>query len=103
MGIDNITSFLKNNNTLKYLDISFNFLDDKALEILCEGLKTNTCLRVLNLLGNNFGDLGLNYLANVLQHKCDSKINTALMMIKIGDISCTESVFERFIIEGVMS
>ena len=103
MGVENIVSFLKNNNTLKYLDISFNSLEDKALEILSEALKRNTCLRFLNLLGNEFGEYGLISLTNVLQHKHGSDNNTGLMILKIGEIYCEEYAFERFIIEGVMT
>lgn len=59
MGVENISSFLKTNNTIKYLDLSFCSLHDKSLEILSESLKYNKCIRYLNLLGNEFSDMGL--------------------------------------------
>ena len=39
MGIETISTFLRKNNTIKYLDLAFNNLGDSALESISEGLK----------------------------------------------------------------
>jgi len=87
MGIENISSILKHNNTLKYLDLSFNHFDDTALAMISESLKTNNCLRYLNLLGNVFGDMGVMALTKALEYSKEEERNTTLMILKLGDLN----------------
>ena len=46
IGAETISSFLKTNNTLKYLDLSFNLFGDKALESISQGI--NNCSKLIN-------------------------------------------------------
>jgi Ran GTPase-activating protein (RanGAP) involved in mRNA processing and transport len=87
MGIENISLILKNNHTLKYLDLAFNNLDDICLEILSESIKANKCLRYLNLLGNEFSDQGVSSLMHAIEFDRTRDQNTTIMILKLGDIN----------------
>ena len=51
---EKITSCLKNNNTLQEIILDSNFLDDKNLKAIIEGLKENKCLKSISLNENQF-------------------------------------------------
>ena len=102
IGAETIGSFLKTNNTLKYLDLSFNLFEDGALESISGALRINQCLRFLGILGNEFKNRGILALSNALEYKYD-ELNSTLMILRVGDIACDDHIFNRFILEGVVS
>mmetsp|Transcript_38424 Transcript_38424/g.44034 ORF Transcript_38424/g.44034 Transcript_38424/m.44034 type:complete len:119 (-) Transcript_38424:1916-2272(-) len=85
LGAETIGSFMKSNNTIKYLDLSFNQFDDNACESISEMLRTNQCLRYLNMLGNVFESRGMLALTNSLEHHFNED-NSPLMILKLGII-----------------
>jgi hypothetical protein len=54
IGLESICLALYKNQTLQYLDISFNSLEDRALYFLGDMLKHNTGLKYLSCIGNQF-------------------------------------------------
>lgn len=103
LGVETISTFLKQNNTIKYLDLAFNNLENNALQAISDALKVNDCIRYLNLLGSNFNDRGILSLTNALMHNYGEKEHTKLMILKLGDIHCNEDIFQQFILDGIVS
>ncbi|XP_063079925.1 protein phosphatase 1 regulatory subunit 37 [Engraulis encrasicolus] len=58
---------LKNNRSLRTLDLSHNLIADAGLEEICEGLKSeHSGLKILMLLNNQITCAGMEHMANVL-------------------------------------
>lgn len=99
IGTETLANFIKNNGTLKFLDLSFNQIGDRGLFSLAECLLVNSRLQVLNILGNEFGNKALLPFAQAL---VDNK-NLKLLILKIGDINCDQVEFRNFINAGFMT
>jgi Ran GTPase-activating protein (RanGAP) involved in mRNA processing and transport len=93
IGTETLIGFLKKNEVLKYLDISFNQIGDRGLLAVAESIKENQKLEVLNLLGNDFSDKAVKILTDAFAEAKKSK----LVIFKIGQIQADAETFERFI------
>lgn len=51
------TDSLKNDKTIKVLDLGYNFIKGDYLKNLCNSLKSNSSLEILGLLWNNYSKL----------------------------------------------
>lgn len=66
IDINYIADLIKNNKTLKYLDLSFNEIINDQLIYIRDALKINKSLIQLNLSNNYISNLGIIYLFNGL-------------------------------------
>lgn len=67
-GLMLLLNNLKDNRTIKTLDLSKNNLTSQGMETLAEWLKNNTTIKKLIVSGNPINDKGLTYLLNSLRH-----------------------------------
>ena len=54
VGLETMAASLMKNRTLKYLDLSYNNIQDGAVNGLCNMIKNNSVLKVLYLHGNQY-------------------------------------------------
>ncbi|XP_072466325.1 NACHT, LRR and PYD domains-containing protein 12-like [Notamacropus eugenii] len=112
-----LSSLLKNNGSLMYLDLSMNFLGDEGMKVLCEVLRSkncniqdlrlsrchfsNTCcenlssalkaherMKYLDLSENNLQDIGMNLLCEALGNPDSSLQELKLSQCHLTDACC---------------
>jgi Ran GTPase-activating protein (RanGAP) involved in mRNA processing and transport len=67
-SISILANILNGNQTLKELDLSYNHLSDKGVEIISKVLSLNNCvLKEIDLSSNGITDKGAEYLSNMLR------------------------------------
>ncbi len=68
-GVEILARSLRNNSTLKCLDLTHNQLSDSGVRILCEALlpNQNSSLKTLYLSKNRISNLGAKYLSEMLR------------------------------------
>lgn len=84
-----VTDALKNNHSLKTLNLSGNQIDDEVVKSLSEVLKTNTILIELNLKNNLIGEDGTIELLDLL------KTNTTLKILNIDTNQIGDNVIKE--------
>ena len=67
-GIVSISSTLQVNKTLKYLDLSYNRIEEEGSKWLCKSLLENTSLQVLKLFYCHCSIRGVSYFGEVLEN-----------------------------------
>lgn len=77
-GAKDIANALKNNKTLKILELSANQICDDGAKDIANALKNNKTLKTLELNGNQISDEGAKYIAEFL------KENSALTKLGLG-------------------
>ena len=66
-GIISVSSTLQVNKTLKYLDLSYNRIEEEGSKWLCKSLLENTSLQVLKLFYCHCSIRGVSYFGEVLE------------------------------------
>lgn len=69
-----LNSILRENKTIKELDLSSTGLDDDGIKEICDGIKANTSIELLSLANNHFGETGAQYLGQALSVNNSVKI-----------------------------
>lgn len=62
-----LNSILRENTSIKDLDLSYTGLDDDGITEICEGLQENDAVVNLNLSSNHFGEVGADRLRQVIE------------------------------------
>jgi len=75
---NDVGHWIKDNNILKDLNLSWNKISDHGIRELCMGLESNSVLTKLNLYDNLIGDEGARHLGEVL------KMNHTLCWLHLG-------------------
>ena len=65
-AVPSLNEYLKSSTVLTFLDLRSTLLADKGLELLCEGLKDNKTLLVLNISKNDITADGMEPFAETL-------------------------------------
>ena len=75
-GANLVASMLKNNRTLKYLDLRGSGIDASGMLVLADALKVNKVLTSISLLDNQIGVEGAKYFVEMIRHNsCLNAIN----------------------------
>lgn len=73
-----LANILNENQTLEELDLSYNHLTDRGVEILSEVLSLNNCIiKEIDLSSNDITDIGVKYLSNMLRK--NTKIKSLIL------------------------
>jgi Ran GTPase-activating protein (RanGAP) involved in mRNA processing and transport len=78
-AVVNLCDVLKENNTVRELNLQNTLLDEDICQRMSDGLLTNQSLMSINFAGNPFGNCGVKFLLNALKGK------TALRYLDISD------------------
>jgi len=78
-GVVAISEYLKENNTLKELNISHNRISDNEIVNIDKSLQINTTLQMLNISHNSLSDVGVCSFSSYLK-----KRNALLQKLKIS-------------------
>ena len=57
-----IAELLANSKTIEYLDLSYNFIEQKSIFCIAHGLKFTSSLKNITVEGNPIGPVGMRFL-----------------------------------------